>query len=714
MPMALCAPKGERAHTDASDRRWRRSHSTTSLCLGSAVRQDGRSASLTAPNGSAQRTLLMRAMERSSTPRDELGTLELHGTGTALGDPTEAGSLMAVHGARMAPLAVGAAKASVGHAEAASGHVGLLKLNKLLGACKTMGNAQLRVLNPLVGERIGTSSRSPLVLSMHAASAACATCCSTAGVSSFGYSGTIAHAVVRCKLATRGTAAGTAPPSNQLSILVYRRRAYRWTWLPPSPPSLPLPAPEAAVAPPQLDVREHLTALVRGMSWSDQLDSTVPLIDLGIDSLGMTDFAAELRQLLPSGVGASPSITDLYSMSLEDLFGYVEARRPADLSAGGTEAHASAEPSAPGQASSQGTASAPRPLESEVLFGAPIYSPYLMDTLDHPEEYWYAVATELPAARDWFRAHCSLRATVTRDLQGRWHWGHQLDDDGLPLFELPRALNDVSHLVYYCAGEQELHLHHLVFDGFAMRFLSGESTGTRHIAECDRTLRDEYVGFRTREMLADVYAVVSAPLFSAEARAANLACSVYSTVCLDAPPVVCHLIGRLSKELGAPLAEAFYAIVVVLVLQAAGLASGPFLLTDNCRDSTNRSVFGMVQREYGLLFEHNREEDFVPNVARAARAMRARPPAYRRLFSEFAFGEYPELYNNNFDGVLLNFEGVRLSSGVAEGGADSDGGDVLGFIPVFDQLPWENRYERAMEEKASRASARRPLGSSLP
>ena len=47
----------------------------------------------------------------------------------------------------------------------------------------------------------------------------------------------------------------------------------------------------------RLDVREHLTALVRGMSWSDQLDSTVPLIDLGIDSLAWTDFAAELRQL---------------------------------------------------------------------------------------------------------------------------------------------------------------------------------------------------------------------------------------------------------------------------------------------------------------------------------------------------------------------------------------------------------------------------------
>ena len=59
----------------------------------------------------------------------------------------------------------------------------------------------------------------------------------------------------------------------------------------------------------------------------------------------------------------------------------------------------------------------------------------------------------------------------------------------------------------------------------------------------------------------------------------------------SALPVVCHLIGRLSKELGAPLAEAFYAIVVVLVLQAAGLASGPFLLTDNCVDDQPQRVW---------------------------------------------------------------------------------------------------------------------------
>ena len=53
---------------------------------GSAVRQDGPSASLTAPNGSSQKRLLMAVGE--STP----AALEAHGTGTALGDPIEVGA----------------------------------------------------------------------------------------------------------------------------------------------------------------------------------------------------------------------------------------------------------------------------------------------------------------------------------------------------------------------------------------------------------------------------------------------------------------------------------------------------------------------------------------------------------------------------------------------------------------------------------------------
>ena len=94
---------------------------------GSAVRQDGRSASLTAPNGSAQRVLLLAALDRAALTPGEVSGVDLHGTGTALGDPTEAGALAAVHApvavVRAVPLAVGAAKANVGHSEAPSAQV---------------------------------------------------------------------------------------------------------------------------------------------------------------------------------------------------------------------------------------------------------------------------------------------------------------------------------------------------------------------------------------------------------------------------------------------------------------------------------------------------------------------------------------------------------------------------------------------------------------
>ena len=83
---------------------------------GSAVRQDGRSASLTAPNGQAQRGLLVAALADAGVAAAALTLNEAHGTGTALGDPTEASSLAATlcgpGSGRASSLAVGAAKAA--------------------------------------------------------------------------------------------------------------------------------------------------------------------------------------------------------------------------------------------------------------------------------------------------------------------------------------------------------------------------------------------------------------------------------------------------------------------------------------------------------------------------------------------------------------------------------------------------------------------------
>ena len=123
---------------------------------GSAVRQDGRSASLTAPNGQAQQGVLGAALTDAQLGREQTAMLEAHGTGTALGDPIEAGAIEAVLLSQSgrdssSPLAIGSLKANAGHTEPAAGLSGAIKLLAQLQHAAMPPNAQLRHLNPHVG-----------------------------------------------------------------------------------------------------------------------------------------------------------------------------------------------------------------------------------------------------------------------------------------------------------------------------------------------------------------------------------------------------------------------------------------------------------------------------------------------------------------------------------------------------------------------------------
>lgn len=165
--------------------------------LGSAVRQDGRSASLTAPSGQAQGGLIKAAFSDASISGGEIALNEAHGTGTALGDPIEAGSLVAAtlstRGEQAPPVAVGGVKANIGHAEPAAGITGLLKLVAGMLAKMSAPNAQLRALNPMVSSAFHDVDCALVVQPEWLAGDAQA----HGGVSSFGYSGTIAHAILR-------------------------------------------------------------------------------------------------------------------------------------------------------------------------------------------------------------------------------------------------------------------------------------------------------------------------------------------------------------------------------------------------------------------------------------------------------------------------------------------------------------------------------------
>ena len=63
------------------------------------------------------------ALQEASMQPQELGVLELHGTGTPLGDPIELGAAAAVlaGSSRSSPLGLSAAKSYLGHTEPAAG-----------------------------------------------------------------------------------------------------------------------------------------------------------------------------------------------------------------------------------------------------------------------------------------------------------------------------------------------------------------------------------------------------------------------------------------------------------------------------------------------------------------------------------------------------------------------------------------------------------------
>lgn len=245
---------------------------------GSAVNQNGASAALTVPNGKAQEQVLEEALLRAGVPPAEVDFLEVHATGSQLGNPIEVHAPASAYGKdRQAerPLLLGTAKTNIGHLEAAAGIAGIIKT--LLAMKRGMIPKHLHFERPnphmdwhrLPVEVTSEAMDWPLTTERPP----------QAGVSAFALSGTNAHVVVEGYGPTEGSGDGNAAFPVPLGPA---RRVV---------PRVPAPVPEPMDTVPGREVRllplsrkspSALRDLAKGyLSWLDGQLSGPPAADAG-------------------------------------------------------------------------------------------------------------------------------------------------------------------------------------------------------------------------------------------------------------------------------------------------------------------------------------------------------------------------------------------------------------------------------------------------
>lgn len=188
---------------------------------GSAVNQDGHTNGITVPDQAAQEAVAREACRRAGIDPSDVGYIEAHGTGTAVGDPVEAGAMSAVFGrGRREPCVMSSVKTNVGHLEAGAGITGLLKAALCLERASIPPHLHFKKANPAIDfDRIGL--RIPLAHEPWPSGRTAR----LAAVNSFGYGGTNAHVVMEEPPRPAYSRTSHVPEREQLLLLSARSEA---------------------------------------------------------------------------------------------------------------------------------------------------------------------------------------------------------------------------------------------------------------------------------------------------------------------------------------------------------------------------------------------------------------------------------------------------------------------------------------------------------
>ena len=163
---------------------------------GTASNQDGNTEGVTVPSEESQRVAMLDALARAGVEPRQVKYIEAHGTGTAVGDPTEAralGSVLSRGRDKGECCYLGSIKSNLGHLESSAGVAGLIKAALVLKHRKIPPNLHFETPNPAIPfEDLQLKVPTSVVDFPDAGSEPC-----FAGINSFGFGGSNAHAVLQ-------------------------------------------------------------------------------------------------------------------------------------------------------------------------------------------------------------------------------------------------------------------------------------------------------------------------------------------------------------------------------------------------------------------------------------------------------------------------------------------------------------------------------------